>query len=334
MTTTPAASLPLASVRELPSGDHVTGFYLITKIETKPKRDGSLYLVMDLQDSTGHLEAKMWEGFEEIAGTAKAGDVVKVAAAVDRYRDQPGLIISKIRLATSEEVPDRRAFLPHSPVSAEEAEKKLNEIIASVAHSHLKSILDAVYSDEEFYARFLESPGGKMWHHASLGGLAEHTISLAGLADNICSHYSELNRDLLITGALLHDTGKVFELTYDTGFDYSADGRLLGHIVQGTLFVEKKMAGISDLPDEVRKQVLHLIIAHQGEPEMGSPVKPLTLEALVLHYLDDLDAKVNAFAQVKSKTPEGDDFSAWVNLMSRFFYFKPLDGYPQSEESK
>jgi 3'-5' exoribonuclease len=333
MTTTPATSPTLATVRELPSGDRVTGFYLVTKIETKPKRDGSLYLVMDLQDSTGHLDAKMWEGFEEIVSTVKPGDVVKAAATLDRYRDLPGLIISKLRVATPDEVPDRRAYLPHSPVSAEEAGQRIDAIIDSIQHTDLKAIAKAVFDDEDFRNRFLESPGGKIWHHATLGGLAEHTLSLAGLADKISSHYPELNRDLLITGTLLHDVGKVFELTFDTGFDYSAEGRLLGHIVQGTLFVEKKMAELPDLSDEVRKQVLHLILAHQGDPDMGSPVKPLTLEALVLHYLDDLDAKVNAFAQVKSKTPEGDDFSAWVNLMNRFFYFKPLDGHPQPDST-
>ena len=240
MTVTPETSPELATVREFAVGDRVTGFYLVTKIETKPKRDGSLYLVAELQDSSGHLDAKMWEGFESILDEVKAGDVVKVAATLDRYRDQPGLIISRIRPATDEEVPNRRAYFPHSALSAEDASQQLDESIDSIENVHLKSILESVFLDEEFRPRFLESPGGKMWHHATLGGLAEHTISLTRLAGKLCEHYPELNCDLLITGALLHDVGKVFELNSDVNFDYTSEGRLLGHIVQGTLFVEKK----------------------------------------------------------------------------------------------
>ncbi|RQV98874.1 HD domain-containing protein [bacterium] len=326
MTVAPETSPELAAVREFAAGDRVTGFYLVTKLETKPKKDGSLYLLMELQDSSGHLDAKMWEGFESIYNEAKAGDVVKVAATLDRYRDQPGLIISKIRLATEDEVPNRRAYFPHSALSAVDASLLLDEIIDSISDVHLKTILEAVFGDGEFRTEFLESPGGKQWHHSTLGGLAEHTISLAKLADKLCEHYAELNRDLLITGTLLHDVGKVFELNADVNFDYTTDGRLLGHIVQGTLFVEKKISELSHIPAETRKQVLHLILSHQGSPEMGSPVKPLTLEGIVLHYLDDLDAKVNAFAQVKAKTPDGEDFSGFIKLMERFFYFKPLNG--------
>lgn len=334
MTVTPETSPELAQVREFHAGDKVTGFYLITKLETKPKKDGSLYLQMELQDASGHLDAKMWDDFESIYKEAKAGDVVKVAAILDRYRDQPGLVVSKIRLAMEDEVPSRRAYFPHSALSAVDASLLLDEIIGSIGDIHLKNILEAVFGDGDFRMRFLESPGGKQWHHSTLGGLAEHTLSLAKLADKLCEHYAELNRDLLLTGTLLHDIGKVFELNSEVNFDYTAEGRLLGHIVQGTLFVEKKIAALPDIPEEIRKQVLHLILAHQGSPENGSPVKPLTLEGIVLHYLDDLDAKVSAFAQVKAKTPTGDDFSGFVKLMDRFFYFKSVNGSAEGREDE
>ncbi|MDD5087303.1 MAG: HD domain-containing protein [bacterium] len=324
MTVTPQTSPPIAEVRALPAGDKVTGFYLLTKFETKPKKNGEPYLEMRLQDSTGHLEAKMWDGFAEIVKEAAVGDVVKVEGTADSFRDLPQLIVTRIRLATEEEAADRRQFLPHSPLSAAEAEQQLLEVIGSITNPHLKALLEAVFA-EEFRRVFLETPGGKMWHHATLGGLAEHTLSLARLADAMAEHYPNLNRDLLVTGALLHDVGKAIELSADVGFDYTIEGRLLGHIVQGTMLVEKTIASLPDFPEETRRQVLHLILSHQGNGEMGSPVKPMTLEALVLHYLDELDSKCDAFERVRAETQEGQDLSKWVNLMERYFYFKPIE---------
>jgi 3'-5' exoribonuclease len=325
MPVSPETSPPLTRVRELPAGDKITGFYLLTKLETKPKRDGTPYAVFHLQDSSGRMEAKMWERFEEITAAAKPGDVLKVEATVDHYRDLPGLVISRVRLATPEEAPDRRAFLAHSSLSAAEAAAQLDAIIASLENPHLKALNQAVFNDAEFRTAFLEAPGGKLWHHAALGGLAEHTVKLAQIADAVCPHYPALNRDLLVSGALLHDVGKVMEYTTDAAIDYSVEGRLLGHIVQGTLLVEKKLAALPDFPSETRRQVLHLILSHQGEPTMSSPVKPMTPEALVLHFLDEIDSKLDAFARVRAGTPEGQDFSDYVKLMERFFYLKAIE---------
>jgi len=324
MSITPQTSPPIAEVRALPAGDKVTGFYLLTKFETKPKKNGEPYLEMRLQDSTGHLEAKMWDGFVEIVKEAAVGDVVKVEGTTDSFHDLPQLIVTRIRLATEEEAADRRQFLPHSPLSAQEAEQQLLEIIGSIGNPHLKALIEAVFA-EDFLRIFLETPGGKMWHHATLGGLAEHTLSLARLAGAMAEHYPQLDRDLLVTGTLLHDVGKAVELSADVGFDYTIEGRLLGHIVLGTILVEKAISSLPDFPEETRRQVLHLILSHQGNGEMGSPVKPMTLEALVLHYLDELDSKCDAFERVRAETPEGQDLSKWVNLMDRFLYFKPIE---------
>lgn len=332
MPVTPETSPALARVRELPAGDKVTGFYLLTKLETKPKRDGTPFLILHLQDSTGKIEAKKWEEFDDFVAAAKPGDVVKVEAAVDRYRDVPGLVVNRIRLTTPEEVTDRRAYLPHSTVTAAEASAMLNSTVDSLTNPHLKKLLQAVFEDAEYRKAFHEAPGGKMWHHAALGGLAEHTIQLARVADGICALYPSLNRDLLITGALLHDVGKVMEYTVEVGIDYSVEGRLIGHIVQGTLFVDRKISEIPDFPAEIRRQVLHLILSHQGEPTMSSPVRPMTPEALALHYLDELDSKLNAFERVRSNTPDGRDFSDYVNLMERFFYLKSIES-PGMEDS-
>jgi len=252
---------------------------------------------------------------------------------VDRYRDVPRLHVLRIRKATDEEAPDRRLFLPHSPLSAEDAQTGIGEIIASVKNEDLRSLLLSVFGDESLMKAFLDAPGGKMWHHAAIGGLAEHSVSLARVADSVSAHYADVNRDLLVSGALLHDVGKMQELSTDVAIDYSVEGRLLGHIVQGAMLIDRKIAELPDFPEELRRQVLHLILSHQGDGSMGSPVKPMTIEALILHYLDELDSKHEAFSRVRNATPPGQDFSGYVRLMERFFYFKPVDEQPKEGDT-
>ncbi|MCC6475667.1 HD domain-containing protein [bacterium] len=315
----------LHTVRSLPANDSVQGFYLLIKIESRPKKSGELFLSCELQDYSGKIEAKMWENISEPLAELKPGDAVYVSARVDHFNNIPSLVLAQLRKATETEVPDRRQFLPHSALSANEANEKLARVIESVKHPALHQLLDTIFSDVKFRKGFLEAPGGKMWHHSTLGGLAEHTLSMIGLADLICSHYPEFHRDLLISGALLHDIGKVFELQTEVGIDYTVEGRLLGHITQGVLWIEKQIESISDFSPELRRQLLHLILSHQGDGTMGSPVKPMTREALALHYLDELDSRMSAFAQVQAKTPEDQNFSDYVRLMDRFFYFRNPD---------
>jgi 3'-5' exoribonuclease len=332
MTITPATTPPLAQVRALPAGDLITGFYLLSKLETRKKKDGSPFLAMTIQDATGSLDAKMWDGFEEFYVTAKAGDVAKIEGRIDHYAGAPQLIVSRIRLATEEEVPDRRTFLPHSPLAREDARKELAALLTSIRNPHLYLAVSSVYDDKDFLERFLDAPGGKKWHHCTIGGLAEHTVSLAKLADQVGNLYDELDRDLLVSGALLHDIGKVFELSADTAFDYTTEGRLVGHIVEGTLFLERKLSAISEFPEETRQQLFHLILSHQGDPSMGSPVKPSTLEALVLHYCDQIDSRISAFLRERDSA-DGQDFS-WIKLMEQYFYFKKIDAWESPVEGK
>jgi 3'-5' exoribonuclease len=328
---TPENSPPLHQVRELPAGERVTGFYLLVKSDLKPKRTGGQYLELTLQDATAKISAKMWEGFEDFYTAAAAGNAVKVEGAADRFQGSFSLILSRIRLATAEEVPDPRIFLPHSALSRDEATVRLGVCIASLQNESLRALLMAIFDDTGFLDRYLEVPAGKMWHHAELGGLAEHSLHLVQIADGLSPVFTGLNRDLLVAGALLHDIGKVFELTADTIIDYSIDGRLLGHIYMGAAFIEAKMREIEGFPEEIRRQVLHLVLSHQGDGTMGSPVKPMTEEALVLHYLDEMDSKLNAFARIRRATPAGQDFSDYVKLMDRFFYLNPIDTSRQGE---
>ncbi len=330
-TITPSTSPPLAQVRALPAGDLVTGFYLLTKSETRKKKDGNPFLVLTVQDASGALEAKKWDEFDEFLAAAKVGDVVKVEGRVDHYNNLPSLIISRIRLATEEEAPDKRAFLPHSKLSADDAKAGLAAVIESLRNPHLRNLLRAVFDDAEFLERFLEAPGGKKWHHCTVGGLVEHTLSLARLADCVAGLYPEVDRDLLVTGALLHDVGKVFELSMDMAFDYTSEGRLIGHITEGAMFIERKLLGIEDFPAETRKHVHHLVLSHHGgDPAVSSPVKPATLEALVLHFCDEIDSQTAAFLRER-ESADGQDLS-YIRLKDQYYYFKRIDGFDETTE--
>ncbi len=308
-----------SEIRELPAGDVVTGFYLLTRLEARTRRNGAPYLVLELQDSTGRIEGQFWEGFEEFQSDVQVGQVVKVQGTIGRWQGVARIQVQRARVATPEEAPEAYAFLPRSERTAEEMEQELHEIIESLTESPLRQLLEDIFKD--IWPQFAEAPGGKLWHHAYIGGLAEHTLSVARLCNLLADHYTSLNRELLIGGALLHDIGKVAELETHIGIDYSVEGRLLGHIAIGAFFVEERIKRMEGFPEEIRRQLLHLILSHQGSGEMGSPIKPMTFEALTLHYADDLDSKLNALSRIRARTPEDQPFSDYVKLMERFFYF-------------
>lgn len=324
MTTSNPTSPSLIEIRDFPAGDKVTGFYLLTRLQTRTKRDGAPYLVLELRDASGKIEGQFWENFKEFQESAQVGQVVKVQGRIDRWQGVARIQVQRARPTTpDDEAPESRDFLPHAERSPDEMREELFKIIESLTEEPLRQLLNNIF--EEVWELFAETPGGKLWHHAYLGGLAEHSLSIARLCDLLAQHYSELNRDMLIAGALLHDIGKVTELETGAGIDYSIDGRLLGHITMGALFVEEKIKQIEDFPEELRRRLLHLILSHQGSGEMGSPIKPMTLEALALHYADDLDSKLNALGRIREHTPDGQPFSDWIRLMDQFFYFGTED---------
>jgi len=325
MTVTLATTPELRAVREYAANDLLQGFYLLTRIEAKPKRNGEPYLHVELTDSTGKLDGKMWENFADALEHLRAGDAVYVDGRIDHFNNQPSVTIHSLRKATEQEVSDLRAFLPHSALSATQANQQLVEWIESLKQPHLRALLEKLFDDMSLRKRFLDAPGGKAWHHATIGGLAEHTLSMVKLADAVAGHYPQLHRDLFLAGTLLHDIGKAYELRWEPVLDYTSEGRLLGHITQGVLLIEERIREIEGFPDELRKQLLHIILSHQGDGQKGSPVKPMTLEALALHYLDELDSRMNAFAQVRAKTPESQEFSDYQKLMERYFYFRQAD---------
>jgi len=204
--------------------------------------------------------------------------------------------------------------------------QRLEEVISSIKNPHLRRLLEQIFSNGEVAGKFKLAPAAKGLHHVYLGGLLEHTLSVVDLCQMACQHYQELNRDLLIAGAVLHDLGKIDELSYSRSFNYTDEGRLLGHILMQCQWVDKEMDKLEDFPPELRLQLLHLLASHHGSYEFGSPRRPKTLEALVLHYLDDMDAKVESMQQSISGHPtlEG-NWSPFNKILERYIYRKKVE---------
>jgi 3'-5' exoribonuclease len=296
----------------------ITGFFAASSKQVRTGRDGGRYFALLLADRTGQIDGRMWE--IDDAGEFDAGDVVKVLGDVSRFNEKLQIKVKKIRRATAGEY-ELSDFVPQSQRDLEEMWAELLGWVASLRDPHLKALLEAFLNDREIAAALKQAPAAKGLHHAWIGGLLEHILSLMGMCELTAQHYPEVNRDLLLTGAVLHDIGKLRELSWGTSFDYTLEGQLLGHITIGIGMVEQKIAGIRDFPAEKRLLVDHLVLSHHGEYEFGSPKLPMTPEAMVLHYLDNLDAKMQTvrseLAKAEANGRPGTEMTEWVRPLER-----------------
>jgi 3'-5' exoribonuclease len=295
----------------------ITGFFAVTSKAVRSKKDGSPYFALILSDSTGQIEARMWETAE--AGEFASGDIVKLRGQVCRYQERLQINAERIRRAEAGEFV-LSDFVPKTERNVDELWAELNGYVESFTDPHLKALLRSFLDDAEIAAALREAPAAKSMHHAWIGGLLEHVVSLAGICDLAAKHYG-VHRDLLLTGVVLHDIGKLQELRWGTSFDYTLEGQLLGHITIGVGMIERKMDLVPDFPPELRVLVNHLVLSHHGKYEFGSPKLPMIPEALLLHYLDDMDAKMQTmrseFARNVAAGRSPDDVTEWVRSMER-----------------
>ncbi len=239
----------------------------------------------------------MWSGFEDSAPTISRDDFVKVQARVEMYRNRAQLILERLRRAEPAEV-DFADFFAHTTANVDELWARLRAHVSEISILRCATLVDSVLDDPEIAERYKRAPAAKTMHHAYLGGLLEHVVSLCDLARNVAAHYPEADRDFLITGAVLHDVAKIYEMSYDHGIGYTTEGQLLGHIVMAVEMVGRKMDAIPEFPPELANLVKHLILSHHGKYEFGSPKLPMFREAVMLHYLDDLDSKMAAIRSI------------------------------------
>lgn len=269
-------------------------FFLVLSKQQRATKNGKPYLNLMLGDKTGQLEARVWEpGDPRIAKDFDRGQIVKIRGCVSRFNEALQIKVDQLRPALPGEA-DKADMLPATKQDVSVLWSKLQASVESLNNADLKRLLSAVLADEAVAGAFREAPAARGLHHAWLGGLLEHVVSLLGLAERVAAHYPLLDRDLLIAGVVLHDIGKIYELTWAAGFDYTVEGILLGHIQMGVDLVEKKIAALPGFPDRLRTLVLHMILSHHGKLEFGSPKLPMTPEALALNFIDDFDAKMRA----------------------------------------
>jgi 3'-5' exoribonuclease len=305
-------------VKDLVADQTVTSFFLVHEKEIRSTAAGKAYLRMELGDRSGTVESRMWDQFESFAKDVQRDDFVKVQGRVELYRNKPQLVLQQFRLAKPEEI-ELGDFLPHTSHNVDDLFKQLLACIAELKNHWLKQLATSIFSDPQLVARFKRAPAAKVMHHAYLGGLLEHVVGLCGLARQIASHYPELDVDLLLIAALLHDVGKLDELCYERAVHYTPEGQLLGHIVMELETVSKAMDAIAGFPPNLKTVVQHILISHHGEYEFGSPKLPMIREALVFHYMDDMDSKLAA-VRAALATPSGEqDWSAYIGALGRKF---------------
>jgi 3'-5' exoribonuclease len=314
-------------VIELATEQSITSFFLVHEKEIRNTREGKQYLRMELGDKSGTVEARIWDAFEVIAKDIHRDDFVKVAARVEIYRNKPQLVLQQVRRATPEEI-DLSDFLPHTKEDVGQMWTRLLAYAAGMENPWLRSLCESIFADPHTAQRFKRAPAAKVMHHAFIGGLLEHVVGLCGLAKQIAAHYPELNVDLLLTAALLHDVGKLDELCYERAVSYTTEGQLLGHIVMELETVSKAIDAIPDFPPKLKAVVQHLLISHHGQYEFGSPKLPMIREALVFHYMDDMDSKLAAVRSALAVPSGEDDWSAFSAALGRKFL--KLDEYLKS----
>jgi len=305
---------------EIKENDAVDSVFLVREKSSGVTRTGNPYLKLKLTDRSGEMEARIWTSVETCAETFDKDDFVRIRGKAVSFLEHLQVNVNQIE-RVGENTIVLEDFFPTTEKDIDEMLQSLIQTSGRMGNPHLRQLLSLFWEDRAFIEQFKKAPASKKIHHAFIGGLLEHTLSLTGLVLKNCSHYEGLDLDLLITGAILHDLGKVEELSYSRSFDYSDRGRLLGHIILGLEKVGEKIRQLPDFPENLSLLLKHLLLSHHGQYIFGSPKKPMTLEAVMLHYLDDMDAKINGIKEfLRAQGPEGSGWSAYHPVFEQSYY--------------
>jgi 3'-5' exoribonuclease len=304
-------------VKDLKPNENITAVFLVQAKEIRQKRTGEPYLSLTLADRSGELDSKMWDNVAEVMDTFERDDFVKVRGLLQIYNSRPQFTVHKLRRLDDSEV-DFADFFPASLQDPEAMWQQLRGIVAELDNPHVRGLLDAFLDDPDIAARYRVAPAAKTIHHAFRSGLLEHVISLLTLAKMVGPHYPMVDMNLLIAGVVLHDIGKIYELSYDRVFGYSPEGQLVGHITIAIRMLNDKLRAFPDFPVPLRNVIEHLVLSHHGRLEFGSPKLPIFPEALLLHYLDDMDSKMECMRALIEKEPQAEGlFTAWSAPLER-----------------
>jgi 3'-5' exoribonuclease len=320
-------------VNQLTHGDSVEELFLVADKQLRANRQGNLYLQLELRDKTGSIGARLWNATEDLARRFEPGDFLRIRGKTQVFQGSLQIILTHIDVVAPSGV-EPEEFLPQTSQNVSKLLARLREVLLGMGNPHLRALVECFLIDDEFLRKFTLAPAGIRNHHAYQGGLLEHVVTLLNVADRIAGFYPELDRDLLLTGIFLHDIGKVDELSYERAFAYTDEGQLVGHLVMGVAMLDAKVARCAELlgepiPRELLLRLKHMIVSHHGSYEYGSPKLPMTLEAIALNLLDNLDAKIHAFSREIRDDPSRD--ATWTpfqqSLGRRLF-----KGNPHHEE--
>jgi len=310
-------------IRTLKEGDAFQGFLLAQEAAYKVSAKGTEYLELKLADASGDLKGFLWDlrAVEGDLEAIRADAFLRVKGAVTSFNGRLQLRLDKVRFAADAEVGDFSAFFPVSARPVPEMLAELDRVIASLRDPWISQLVADLFAEgSDLRTAFALAPAAKSMHHAFLGGLLEHTLSVLGMAERACAHYPLLNRDLVLAGALLHDVGKTAELSYQRSFGYTDAGNLLGHIALEAEWIGRAMGRIPGFPEPLRLQILHIVLSHHGRLDFGSPVLPKTPEALLVHYLDDLDGKLEVMFRAVADEAGGGSWSPYSRSLDRMIY--------------
>ena len=329
-------------VNDLTEGQQLNDLFLVSRKNLGETKNGKPYLALSLMDRTGEIEARIWDNATHYDAQTEIGKVVAVEAQVKAYREKLQLSIFSLSPIAENET-QLGHFIPCSKRPNSKMQEELTGLIQDISDQYLRTLLETIFQGDVL-KDFSNAPAAKHMHHAYIGGLLEHTLSVTGLAIKLAHHYPELNRDLLVAGALLHDLGKIEEFSFTTiPFDYTDSGRLVGHLVLGAEMVRKAADKIGNIPSETLNQLIHLILSHHGRHEFGAPCLPMTTEAILLHHIDDIDAKMNFIDRLSEQVEPGDyQWSDYQRTLERFIFLKgrqketddhhPLESFSQSQD--
>ena len=315
-------------IRDLKENEKISGIFLVSDKQVLKDKNGKSYINLKLSDKTGDVSAKIWDNIERFADIFEKEDFIEVNGKTSVYQGNIQLIINDLKKCDESKL-DLSDFYPVSKYDTHEMFAELYSYVNSITNEYLKKLVILFFEDEEFVSHFKKAPAAKTMHHPFFGGLIEHSLSVVRMINAIHPLYSVLNKDILIASAVLHDIGKIYELKYERGFDYTDDGKLLGHISIGYEKIHDKIKEIQGFPKDLETIIKHIILSHHGELLFGSPKEPMTIEAIVLHHLDNLDAKINAFVQMIERDGNKGNWTAVSKMFGRQIYKKVLENNGQ-----
>ena len=307
-------------VAEIKDRDSVNAVFLVKDKIMAMAKNGKPYMNLRFMDKSGEIEAKVWDNVDLLDKQFDKDDLVQVRGKASVYMNKKQVVVAEISKVPEEQV-TLADFLPESPRSNAEMRRELNDVVAAITNPYLRGLMESFLGDEPFMDLYCMAPAAKGMHHVYLGGLLEHSLALVKLVKTIVPLYGGINEDLLTVGALLHDVGKVHEMSYERSFDYTDIGKLLGHITIGVELVEDKIRQVEGFPRELGILLKHMLLSLHGQYEYGSPKRPKTIEATILNYLDDMDSKINGIrAHIAKESVSTSRWTTYHRLYDRYFF--------------